>query len=62
MVIIGGGIMMAGLVAGALFAHIWVALSIVTAGLLFMAAASWREHKKEQAANKWRAVYPPYNY
>lgn len=60
--IIGGGIMVTGLVAGALFAGFWVSIGIIAAGLLIVTAASWREHIKEQAANAWRAAYPPYGY
>lgn len=60
--IIGCGIMVAGLVAGALFAGVWLSLGVIAAGLLLVAAASWKQHKKEQAAEAWRAAYPPYGY
>ena len=60
--VIGGGIVIAGLMAGALFAGFWAAIVSIAAGLLIIAAASWKEHIKEQAANAWRAAYPPYGY
>lgn len=63
MCIIGCGIMVAGLAAGALFSGVWLSLGVIAAGLLLVAAANWRQHKKEQAAEEaWRAVYPPYGY
>lgn len=46
--IIGCGIMVAGLVAGTLFAGVWLSIGVIAAGLLLVAAASWKQHKKNK--------------
>lgn len=59
---ISAGLMMMGLVLGAMTGAISMLLVPVGAGLLVFAAASWYAHQKEQAENSYRANYPPYGY
>ena len=61
--IVGCGVMLAGLVAGALFGGVWVSIATIGIGCIIAAAASWRQSYKEQAAaSRKLAQYPPYGY
>ena len=63
MVIIGCGLMLTGLIAGALFGCIWVSLGIIGIGCILAAAGSWIQHTREQAVlHRKLAQYPPYGY
>lgn len=61
MMVIGGALIFAGLVAGS-FISLGVSITIVMAGLAALLAASWRAELKEKQAESWRAAYPSYKY
>lgn len=59
---IGAGLMMMGLVLGAMTGTIAMLLIPVAAGTLVFAAASWYKHMKYNASNTRQVQYPPYGY
>lgn len=61
MMVFGGALIFAGLVAGS-FISLDVSIAIVVAGLAALLAASWRAEVKERRAESWRAAYPSYKY
>lgn len=61
MMIFGGALIFAGLVAGS-FISLGMSIAIVIAGLAVLLAASWRAELKERRAESWRAAYPSYKY
>lgn len=61
MMVLAGGLMVAGLVAGA-FAPFYVCIITTILCIIFMEAASWKAAKKERQAESWRAAYPSYKY
>lgn len=61
MMIFGGALIFAGLVAGS-FISLGMSIAIVIAGLAVLLAASWRAELKEGRAESWRAAYPSYKY
>lgn len=61
MMVIGGALIFAGLVAGS-FISLGVSITIVIAGLAALLAASWRAEVKERQAARKLATYPVYRY
>lgn len=57
---IGGGLMMMGLVLGAMTGAIAMLLIPVLAGAAIAGIASWHKHRKN--AISFRIPYPPYRY
>jgi len=62
MCVIGCGLMLAGLLTGALFGSMLIALTVIGIGSLFVLAAIVEEKQKKKQAQAWRATYPPYGY
>lgn len=60
--IIGCGIMLAGLLAGALFGGIAVALVVMGIGAILVTGAQLDARQKERQAQAWRRNYPQYRY
>ena len=60
--IIGCGIMLAGLLAGALFGGIAVALVVMAIGAILVTGAQLDARQKERQAQAWRKSYPQYRY
>lgn len=54
--------MLAGLLTGALFGSMLIALTVIGIGSLFVLAAIVEEKQKKKQAQAWRATYPPYGY
>lgn len=61
MMIFGGALIFAGLVAGS-FISFGMSIAIVIAGLVVLLAASWRAEVKERQAARKLATYPVYRY
>lgn len=61
MMVFGGALIFAGLVAGS-FISLNVSITIVIGGLAMLLAASWRAELKERRTASWRAAYPTYKY
>lgn len=61
MMVFGGALIFAGLVAGS-FISLGVSIAIIVGGLAALLAASWRAEFKERQAESWRAAYPSYKY
>lgn len=60
--IVGCGIMLAGLVAGAMFGGIIECFLVIIAGSAIAGLAAWQEHQARQEDVSWRKAYPPYGY
>lgn len=60
--IIGCGIMLAGLLAGALFGGIAIALVVMAMGAILVIGAQLDARQKEKQAQAWRKNYPQYRY
>lgn len=61
MVVIAGGIMLGGVVAG-VFAPFHVCMIAVGIGAALATAASWRAEQQERQAARKLAAYPSYKY
>lgn len=62
MYIIGCGLMLTGLLTGALFGNLLIALAVMGIGGLFVLVTVAEEKQKKKQAQAWRATYPPYGY
>lgn len=62
MYIIGCGLMLTGLLTGALFDSLLVALAVIVVGGLFVLITVAEEKQKKKQAQAWRTTYPPYGY
>lgn len=60
--LMGCGIMLAGLLSGALFGGINIALVTVGIGALLIIGKLVQEKQKEKQAQAWRKNYPSYRY
>lgn len=61
MLVVAGGIMLGGVVAGA-FVPFHVCMLIICAGAALAGAASWRAELQERQAARKLAAYPSYKY
>ena len=62
MYIIGCSLMLTGLLTGALFGSLLIALTIMGIGGLFVLITVAEEKQKKKQAQAWRTTYPPYGY
>ena len=60
--IVGGGIMLMGLITGALSGYVDLAFVIMGIGALITAVAYIQVKRKEKHAQDWRKTYPAYRY
>lgn len=60
--LVGCGIMLAGLLSGALFGGINIALVTIGIGVLFIIGQLAQEKQKERQAQAWRKNYPSYRF
>lgn len=60
---IAGGLIILGLLSGAISKSIWLLLGFSSAGFLIAAAFDFLQRKKEQVATSCKLTqYPPYGY
>ena len=62
MYILGCGLMLTGLLTGALFGSLLIALAVMGIGGLFVLITVVEEKQKKKQAQAWRTTYPPYGY